>query len=57
MDNSRELASLLRRANRVAIVQSPPALTMTVLPFGEELPPPSPGPSRWRSNQNEAELA
>ena len=42
MDNSRELASLLRRANRVAIVQSPPALTMTVLPFDEELPPPSP---------------
>jgi len=44
MDNSRELASLLRRANRVVILQSPPALTMMVLQPGAELPPPSP----WR---------
>jgi len=43
MDNSRELASLLRRANRVAL-QSPPALTMAVLQPGDELPAPSP----WR---------
>ena len=46
MDNSRELASLLRRANRIAILQAPPALTMTVLQPGDELPPPSP----WRLN-------
>jgi len=44
MDNTRELASLLRRANRVAILQSPPALTMAVLQPGDELPPTSP----WR---------
>jgi hypothetical protein len=44
MDNSRELASLLRRANRLAILQTPPTLSMTVLQPGEELPSPSP----WR---------
>jgi hypothetical protein len=44
MDNSRELASLLRRANRLTILQRPPALEMVVLQPGDELPPPSP----WR---------
>jgi hypothetical protein len=44
MDNSRELASLLRRANRVAITQRPPALELAVINAGDELPPPSP----WR---------
>jgi len=42
MDNLRERASLLRRANRVAILQSPPALTMAVLQPGDDLQPPSP---------------
>jgi hypothetical protein len=42
MDNSRELASLLRRANRVAILQAPPVLSMVMLQPGDELPPPSP---------------
>ena len=42
MDNSRELASLLRRANRVAILQAPPGLSMVTVQLGEELPPPSP---------------
>ena len=42
MDNSRELASLLRRANRVAILQAPPGLSMVKVQLGEELPPPSP---------------
>jgi hypothetical protein len=44
MDNSRELASLLRRANRVAILQAPPALSMVTLQHGDEITPPSP----WR---------
>ncbi|QPN70131.1 hypothetical protein [Synechococcus sp. CBW1108] len=44
MDNSRELASLPRRANRVAILQAPPALSMLMVQPGDELPPPSP----WR---------
>ena len=44
MDNSRELASLLRRANRLTILQRPPALEMVVLQPGEEMPPASP----WR---------
>ena len=44
MDNSRELASLLRRANRLAILQAPPALSIVTLQPGEEVPPPSP----WR---------
>jgi hypothetical protein len=44
MDNSRELASLLRRANRLAILQAPPTLSMMMLQPGEELPPASP----WR---------
>jgi hypothetical protein len=46
MDNSRELASLLRRANRLTILQRPPALEMVVLQPGEEMPPASP----WRMN-------
>ena len=44
MDNSRELASLLRRANRIAILQAPPKLELAVINDGDELPPPSP----WR---------
>jgi hypothetical protein len=44
MDNNRELASLLRRANRLTILQRPPALEMVVLQPGEEMPPASP----WR---------
>ena len=44
MDNSRELTSLLRRANRLTILQRPPALEMVVLQPGEEMPPASP----WR---------
>lgn len=44
MDNSRELANLLRRANRLAILQAPPALSIVTLQPGEEVPPPSP----WR---------
>ena len=44
MDNSRELAALLRRANRIALVQRPPSLELTVVNSGDELPPPSP----WR---------
>jgi hypothetical protein len=44
MDNSRELASLLRRANRVAITQRAPALELAVINADNELPPPSP----WR---------
>jgi hypothetical protein len=46
MDNSRELASLLRRANRLTILQRPPALEMVVVQPGEEMPPASP----WRLN-------
>jgi hypothetical protein len=42
MDNSRELASLLRRANRLTILQRPPALEMVVLQPGEEAPPANP---------------
>lgn len=42
MDNSRELASLLRRANRLAILQAPPKLELVVVNEGDELPPPSP---------------
>jgi hypothetical protein len=44
MDNSRELAALLRRANRIALVQRPPSLELAVVNSGDELPPPSP----WR---------
>jgi hypothetical protein len=44
MDNSRELSSLLRRANRLSILQRPPALEMAVIHCGEEMPAPSP----WR---------
>ena len=44
MDNSRELASLLRRANRLSILQVPPKLELAVVNDGDELPPPSP----WR---------
>ena len=44
MDNSRELAALLRRATRIALVQRPPALDLAVIHAGDELPPPSP----WR---------
>jgi hypothetical protein len=44
MDNSRELASLLRRANKIAIHQRPPSLELAVINAGEELPLPSP----WR---------
>jgi hypothetical protein len=44
LDNSRELAALLRRANRIALVQRPPSLELAVINAGDELPPPSP----WR---------
>jgi hypothetical protein len=44
MDNSRELASMLRRANKIAIRQRPPALELAVINAGDEMPPPSP----WR---------
>jgi len=44
MDNSRELASMLRRVNRVSILQKPPALELAVIKEGEKLPAPSP----WR---------
>ena len=44
MDNSRELASLLRRANRLSILQAPPKLELAVVDNGDELPSPSP----WR---------
>jgi len=43
MDNTRELASLLRRASRVSL-QAPPTLHLAVLQPGDELPAPSP----WR---------
>ena len=46
MDNSRELSSLLRRANRLSILQRPPALEMAVIHSGKEIPPTSP----WRLN-------
>jgi hypothetical protein len=45
MDNSRELASLLRRANRLTILQNPPVLELLTVNPGEELPP-----SPWRLN-------
>jgi len=44
MNNSRELASLLRRASRVKILQAPPTLHLAVLQPGDELP----APSTWR---------
>ena len=44
MDNSRELASLLRRVNRLSILQAPPKLELAVINEGEQVPPPSP----WR---------
>ena len=46
MDNSRELASLLRRANRLSIIQQPPTLEMVIVKnYGE-----APGQSPWRIN-------
>ena len=44
MDNSRELANLPRRANRLTLLQAPPALSMLIVQPGDELPP----PSTWR---------
>jgi len=44
MDNSRELAALLRRATRIALVQRPPSLELAVVNAGDEMPSPSP----WR---------
>jgi hypothetical protein len=44
LDNSRELAALLRRATRIALVQRPPSLELAVFNAGDEMPPPSP----WR---------
>ena len=46
MDNSRELASLLRRANRLSIIQQPPTLEMVIVKHDGEGPPQSP----WRIN-------
>jgi len=46
MTISRELDSLLRRAERISVLQRPPKLELVVLNAGDELPPPSP----WRMN-------
>jgi hypothetical protein len=44
MQLSRQIEQLARRAERISILQRPPALEMVVLQPGEEAPPPSP----WR---------
>ena len=38
MDNSREIAGLRRRANKVAVLASPPELTIAVWREGQEPP-------------------
>ena len=44
MTISRELEFLLRRAERISVLQRPPKLELAVVNDGDELPPPSP----WR---------
>ena len=44
MDNSRELASLLRRATRLSVIKKPPTLRLTMLEPGQEAPQ---EPSLW----------
>jgi hypothetical protein len=44
MDNSRELASLLRRANRLSIIQQPPTLEMVIMDIDDE----KLGQSQWQ---------
>ena len=44
MTISRELEFLLRRAERITVLQRPPKLELAVVNDGDELPPPSP----WR---------
>ena len=46
MTISRELEFLLRRAERISVLQRPPKLELAVVNDGDELPPPSP----WRMN-------